>query len=135
MFAWLDEAGWASAWADGPGDRVLEIRAQRRNDARDVALLDAPWELLARDGLPLALDATRPFAVARRIGAPTAVWELQHRDLQLMFMAAAPEGQVDLDFEREEAAILAATRGDGRVHVVVEETGALTFLGGRLASE
>jgi hypothetical protein len=52
-----------------------------------------------------------------------------------MFMAAAPQGQVDLDFEREEATVLAAMRGDGRVHVIVEETGSLEFLRGRLASE
>jgi hypothetical protein len=52
-----------------------------------------------------------------------------------MFMAAAPLGQVDLDFEREEATVLAATRDDGRVHVIVEETGSLEFLRGRLVSE
>jgi hypothetical protein len=135
MFAWLDEAGWASGWADGPGDRALEIRVRRRDDPREVALLDAPWELLARDSGPLALDETQLFAVARRIGVPAAAWEPRDHDLQLMFMAAAPQGQAELDFEREEAAVLAATRGDGRVHVVVEETGALDFLRGRLTSE
>ena len=135
MFRWLDEALWASGWADGAGDRELEIRVRRRDDAREVALLDAPWELLARDSGPLGLDATQLFTVARRIGAPAAVWEPRHHDLQLMFMAAAPQGQVDLDFEREEATVLAATRGDGRVHVIVEETGSLEFLRGRLVSE
>ena len=128
MFGWLDEALWASGWADGAGDRELEIRVRRRDDAREVALLDAPWELLARDTGPLGLDATQLFTVARRIGAPAAVWEPRHHDLQLMFMAAAPQGQADLDFEREEATVLAATRGDGRVHVIVEETGSLAFL-------
>ena len=135
MFRWLDEALWASGWADGAGDRELEIRVRRRDDPREVALLDAPWELLARDSGPLGLDATQLFTVARRIGAPAAVWEPRHHDLQLMFMAAAPQGQVDLDFEREEATVLAATRGDGRVHVIVEETGSLEFLRGRLVSE
>ena len=108
---------------------------RRRDDPREVALLDAPWELLARDSGPLGLDATQLFTVARRIGAPAAVWEPRHHDLQLMFMAAAPQGQVDLDFEREEATVLAATRGDGRVHVIVEETGSLEFLRARLVSE
>ena len=55
MFGWLDEALWASGWADGAGDRELEIRVRRRDDAREVTLLDAPWELLARDGGPLGL--------------------------------------------------------------------------------
>jgi hypothetical protein len=53
-----------------------------------------------------------------------------------MFMAAAPEGQSDLDYEAEEAAILEATRAkDGRAplaHVLVEETGALDFLAARM---
>jgi tetratricopeptide (TPR) repeat protein len=139
MFAWLNEdseTGWASRWADEAGDRELEIRVTRREDARGNALLNAPWELLARASGPLALDAIQPFIVIRRLGAPApAPWEPHHHDLQLMFMAAAPAGQVDLDYEREEAVVLDATRGDGRVHVVVEETGALDFLGGRLASE
>jgi hypothetical protein len=135
MFDWLDGALWASGWADGAGDRELEIRVRRRDDPREVALLDAPWELLARDSGPLALDATQSFTVARRIGTPEALWAPRHHDLQLMFMAAAPRGQADLDFEREEATVLEATRGDGRVHVIVEETGSLAFLGGRLTSE
>src|SRR5256885_1593261 len=42
MFAWLDEAGWARGWSEGPGDRELEIRVRRRDDAREIALLDAP---------------------------------------------------------------------------------------------
>jgi hypothetical protein len=134
MFACLDEVGWASAWANGPGDRELEIRVRGRDDAREVALLDAPWELLAWENGPLALDELRLFSVTRRIGAPTPVWVPRHSDLQLMFMAAAPEGHSELDFEREEAAILEATQGDAQVRVVVEETGVLKFLKVRLAS-
>ncbi len=136
MFAWLDEAGWASKWADGRGDRVLDIGMQRCEEAREIALLDAPWELLARESGLLAQDALQLFTVVRRVGPPAATrWVPRHHDLQLMFMAAAPEGQCVLDFEREEAAVLAATRSDGRVHVVVEETGSLAFLRGRLSSE
>jgi hypothetical protein len=135
MFAWLDDTGWASAWADAAGDRDLEIRMQRRDDAREAALLDAPWELLARDGFPLVLDDMQPFIVARRIAPPGAAREPDYHDIRLMFMAAAPDGPSTLDYEQEEAAILAATRGSGRVHVVVEETGALEVLADRLAAE
>ena len=56
MFTWLDDSDWASGWADEAGDRDLEIRVRRRDDGREIALLDAPWELLARDSGPLALD-------------------------------------------------------------------------------
>jgi hypothetical protein len=137
MFAWLDdgEGSWASSWANGSGDRELEIRVRRRDDPRELALLDAPWELLAWDAGALARDALQPFSVARRVGEPGPSWEPAHSDLQLMFMAAAPEGQVDLDYEQEEASILEATRRNGRVHVIVEETGALRFLADRLTSD
>ncbi len=51
-----------------------------------------------------------------------------------MFMAAAPQGQHELDFEAEEAAILAATQRLP-LRLVVEETGNATFLGERLCSD
>jgi hypothetical protein len=134
MFAWLDDAGWASNSADGAGDRELKVRVRRTHDVREIALLEVLWELLARDNGPLALDTLHLFTVARRVSASADAWKPHHGDLQLMFMASAPKGQVELYFEWEEAAILAATRGNGRVHLVVAETGALRFLGGRLTS-
>src|ERR1700689_5475932 len=64
MFAWLDDSGWASAWALGSGDRSLEIRARGAGGAEEEALLDAPWELLARpDGPPFAFDEIQLFVV------------------------------------------------------------------------
>jgi hypothetical protein len=51
-----------------------------------------------------------------------------------MFMAAAVEGQTELDFEAEEAAILDATQRLP-IRVTVEESGALAFLGERLTLE
>src|SRR5271170_598163 len=136
MFDWLDGQGdWASSWAGQIGDdRQLEIRIAGTGDAREVALLDAPWELLAsaKEG-PLAIDLVRLFIVSRRVGAKAAPWEPRHGDLQLMFMAAAPEGASDLDYEAEEAGILAATKGLP-LRLVVEESGALFFLRERLTS-
>ena len=70
MFAWLDDAGWASAWTSGAGDRSLEIRVQGLGSAEEEALLDAPWELLSGANGPLTLDNDRLFIVARRIGVP-----------------------------------------------------------------
>ena len=135
IFAWLDDGGWASAWANGGGDRSLEIWVQGAGGDDEASLLDAPWELLSRvDGPPLASDDVQLFVVARRIGAQEQPLDPRHGDLQLMFMAAAPEGQHELDFEAEEAAIFDATQRLP-IRVIVEETGALDFLGGRLTSD
>ncbi|MDR1969493.1 MAG: CHAT domain-containing protein, partial [Burkholderiaceae bacterium] len=132
MFDWLDDTGWASAWVNGSGDRELEIQAA--DNPRAAPLLKAPWELLARktETGPLSFDPNRLFIVARRIGQPAPPWRPRYRDIQLMFMAAAPKGQANLDFEAEEASVLEATRTLGRVHLVVEETGAREFLRARL---
>ncbi len=135
MFDWLDGSGWASAWADALGDdRILEIKVGAKPGANETALLDAPWELLARADGPLALDALQLFVVARRAGDPGTPLGPRHADLQLMFMAAAPQGQRELDFEAEEASILQATQRLP-LRLVVEETGSQEFLGERLNSD
>jgi tetratricopeptide (TPR) repeat protein len=135
MFDWLDGKGWASAWADAlGGDRILEIKVGARLGENETALLNAPWELIARADGPLALDAIQLFVVARRVGAQAAPLAPRHADLELMFMAAAPQGQRELDFEAEEAAILKATQRLP-LRLVVEETGNREFLGERLNSD
>lgn len=134
MFAWLDQAGWASQWCLGAKDRELEIRVPGTGSENEVALLDAPWELLSTERGPLAQDPLQLFIVSRRIGPSSEAWQPHYGDMQLMFMAAAVEGQSLLDFEAEEAAILEATRR-GRTHLTVEETGALDQLGERLTSD
>ena len=132
MFDWLAAGGALQGWLDGQ-ERVLEI--QRRvgeDDDLTDALFEAPWELLFDEGF-LALDALRPFVVLRRCAQAGDLFEPQYDDLRMLFMAAAPEGQVDLDYEGEEVAILEATKG--RAHVVVEESGALEFLAERLGGQ
>ena len=52
--------------------------------------------------------------------------------LGLAFMASSPRGQHELDFEAEEAAILAAV-GETRLDLVVEDTGDPEQLAHRLA--
>jgi tetratricopeptide (TPR) repeat protein len=131
MFAWLDKNGWPSAWVKVPGPRSLEIRVDDPNEPLERAMLDAPWELLAHQDGHLADDVVQIFEVARRIGPKTEAIAPRHSDLQLIFMAAAPEGQNVLDFEAEEASILEATAGLP-LHLVVEESGAAKFLGERL---
>src|SRR5450631_2934849 len=134
MFAWLNErGGWASAWAAGAGDRSLEIVVPGDKSSAETALLDAPWELLGRETGPLALDDVQLFVVARRIGRREPPRAAGFADLQAMFMAAAPSEQSTLDYEGEETAILKATQRLP-MRLIVEESGALEFLGPRLAS-
>lgn len=134
MFAWLDEAGWASAWQAGGGDRILDVIASGDPDEQEAALLDAPWELLANAKGFLA-DDDRMFVPCRRLGPPGTVWTPQHGDLQILFMAAAVEGQSELDFEQEESGILEATKNVRDVRVIVEESGTLAELGARLSQD
>jgi tetratricopeptide (TPR) repeat protein len=131
LFDWLDENGWGSAWAKASGPRVLEIQIDDPSELLAQALLDAPWELLARADGHLADDPVQLFEVGRRIGAAGDPIVPAHSDLQLMFMVAAPEGPQVLDFEAEEAAILDATRRLP-LHLVVEESGCAEYLGERL---
>lgn len=137
MFDWLDVGGAAAVWA--VGEPVLEVWIDLVGDDPKVAdaVLDAPWELLAPGGFFLAAHPDRLFTVSRRIGTATDPVPPRHSDLSLMFLAAAPEGQTELDYEAEEAAILAATRGRdaGRplAHLVVEESGSVDFLAERIA--
>lgn len=49
VFGWLDERGWARAWAIGIGDRVLEIASDGGYGADSETLLEVPWEVLAWD--------------------------------------------------------------------------------------
>lgn len=132
LFAWLNENGWAAAWTRASGPRALAIRIDELSDPLAQALLDAPWELLARADGHLADDAVQLFEVTRRIGAETAPIAPRHSDLKLMFMAAAPEGVAALDYEAEEAAILDATQGLP-LQLVVEESGCAQYLSERLA--
>ncbi len=89
---------------------------------------------MARADGQLALDSIQLFIVARRIGDQKTPLQPRHADLQVMFMAAAPQGQHELDFEAEEAAILQATQRLP-LRLVVEETGNREFLGERLNSD
>ena len=132
----LNKHSWATKWVNGIGPRKLEIQATEHRHPLAKALLDAPWELLACEDLGgyLADDAISLFVVVRRIGLAEKPAEPVYKDGQLMFMASAPREHTELDFELEEASILRATERL-KLHVVVEESGALELLGERLALE
>ncbi len=131
MFGWLNPSGWASTWAKAAGPRELEIRVDDPAEPLARAVLEAPWELLARESGYLANDAVQLFELYRRVGGEGSPAEPKFGDLQLMFMAAAPTGENPLNFEAEESGILEATKRLP-LHLVVEESGCAQFLGERL---
>lgn len=133
MLRWLDQGGALAAWLK-ESRRNLEITGTSTGALTD-ALLAAPWEILADDTGFLATDRMNLFLPLRRVGAEGTSAAPNHSDLSMLFMAAAPEGQHELDYEAEEAAILDATRNrsNGRplVHLTVEESGELSVLADR----
>ncbi|MEQ5869124.1 CHAT domain-containing protein [Sagittula sp. NFXS13] len=133
MLAWLDVGGALAGWLDA-NRRGLEILGAGVGEVTD-ALLAAPWEVLADDNGFLAEDRMKVFLPRRRVATDTTSVTPDHADLAMLFMAAAPEGQHELDYEAEEAAILDATRsrstGQPLLHLTVEESGELEVLAER----
>ncbi len=135
MFGWLNTGNVLNDWLKSP-ERHLQIIPDD-GSAPDLAsaLLEAPWELLYDQNF-LAQHPTQLFVVSRRVMPATVQWTPKYGDLRMMFMAAAPEGQSELDYEAEEVAIINATKPNRDepplAHLVVEESGALEFLAPRL---
>ena len=136
MLQWLNQGYVLSKWL-ADSRRELEI-ALTIGDENTDALLAAPWEVLADEIGFLAEDRMKFFLPLRRVAPEATTTEPDHSDLSLLFMAAAPEGQHELDYEAEEAAILEATRslrtGQPLVHLTVEESGELAVLAEQLAA-
>jgi tetratricopeptide (TPR) repeat protein len=95
------------------------------------ALLDAPWELLADERTFLAADPLLQFSPYRRLGPVRPATPPDGFRLGLAFMAAAPEGVSELDYEAEENAILDAV-GATHLDLLVEESGEAETLGRHL---
>ncbi|WP_422375698.1 CHAT domain-containing protein [Roseibium sp.] len=136
MFAWLNTAGALGDWMR-QSERVLQILPDDgSNPDLASALMEAPWEVLFDKGF-LAGNNAQLFVVSRRVMKATSPWQPQHGDLRMIFMAAAPEGQSELDFEAEEVSISEATGSaagsESLVHLIVEESGTLKNVSERLA--
>jgi len=136
MAAFLDEGDrWLDQVLGGTiGEIALDIAVPGQPEERERILLDIPWELLTRNGQFLAKDDERLFRVTRRLGGSGTPATPEFRDLSLLFMAAEVEGQGVLNYEQEEAGILQATNGLP-LNLNVEESGAIEFLGQRIAQE
>ena len=135
LYRWLDGGQGQLNELLGRAARplVFEVRAPRSPSDQAWAVLRAPFELLARPGGGLlAEDELARFCVVRRMGPAGERPAPDQFRLGLAFMASAPQGQHELDFEAEEAAILNAV-GESRVDLVVEDTGDPEQLAHRLA--
>ena len=137
IFRWLDgSTGALRRMADAGGTPLLVeyVVAKTDESERARAFLGAPWELVARDGVHWALREDIVFSPVRRIGKAGKPHDPDTYRLSAVFMAAAPRGADNLDYEAEEASIIRATRGI-EVDLVVEESGTLEFLGACVARE
>ncbi|MPY34371.1 CHAT domain-containing protein [Streptomyces adustus] len=135
LYRWLDgDLGQLTRLLDeASAPLVFEVRAPTRPSAAAWALLRAPYELLATPASGfLAAEAPKLFAVARRLGHPSPAQALDGYRLGVAFMASAPRGQHELDFEAEEMAILNAV-GETSLDLVVEDSGNPEHLGLRLS--
>jgi hypothetical protein len=127
---WLGPA-WMDRLTGGAGPICLDIETEASPAAPARAFLDVPWELMTDASSFLALDPARTFCVQRRLGRQATPVAAKHKELFAMFMAASPRDvQPVLDYEAEEAGILAATEGLP-LALTVEESGCLAFLRNR----
>ena len=117
---------------------VLELRVGARLEARDHAILDVPWELVAAaDGAAprhLALDPAIRLSVVRRIGAPGEPRPPQPYRLSVVFMAALPAAIDGLEVDQRDCEFLASVERIGETtapvgaELAVEESGSMAGL-------
>ncbi|MER7488306.1 CHAT domain-containing protein, partial [Streptomyces sp. NPDC126497] len=134
LYRWLDgDLGQLTRLLDAaPPPLSFEVVAPARPSAAAWALLRAPFELLVTPEDGFLAEAPQSFAVARRLGRPGPVQAPDGYRLGVAFMASAPRGQHELDYEAEEMAILKAV-GEASLDLVVEDSGNPERLGLRLA--
>src|SRR5579871_516050 len=114
---------------------LVEFAIERTEEsALANAFLDAPWELLAAKGAHLAQKESIQFCPIRRIGKARDPEPRSEDRLNIVFMAAAPRGYDNLDFENEEVELLATTQHMG-LDFTCEESGDLDLLAKRVAEE
>ncbi|MEH2328761.1 tetratricopeptide repeat protein [Nostoc sp.] len=125
LFFWLDGDGqWLSRGIDDCRGEGLVIAIDT-----DQKLAHLPWEVL-HDGEDFLVKRVNPVVLPLRwIEKETEPLAVESRQLRVLFMATDPEDvQPKLEFEQEEAKILADTR-DFAVDLRVEESGCVSELG------
>jgi hypothetical protein len=129
LYRWLNgDRGWLDrALSSCPFGETLVVAIDCRGD-----LAQLPWETL-HNGQGFLVQQ-RVVPVRWRQGA-TPQHPVSPERLQVLMIASDPEGvKPQLDFEQEEAAILAATK-DFPLELRMEETGSLGGLGVRWRSQ
>ena len=133
---------WMNRRFNGFADRLskeattpltVEFQTAFQPNDQEKQFLEAPWEVIADKKGHWAFQAFR-YNPVRRLGDPGELAAASPHCLSLLFMAAAPRGVVELDFEGEEAAILRAVDGK-QVVLCVEESGEIESLANRNAAE
>ncbi|MEH1817858.1 MAG: tetratricopeptide repeat protein [Nostoc sp.] len=122
-------------WLDGDGRWLSRGIANCRGEGLVIAidtgkkLAHLPWEVL-HDGKDFLVKRVNPVVLPLRwIEKETEGFSVEARQLRVLFMATDPEDvQPKLEFEQEEARILADTR-DFAVDLRVEESGCVSELG------
>ncbi len=126
LYHWLDSA-----------DRFLDRAIQEARGTAEILVLaieprgklsHLPWEVL-HDGTMFFVQRKNPFiAPLRWIPQNTDSYAPENRPLQTLFMATSPtDTRPLLDFEKEEARILEATKKQP-MRLIVEESGELEEL-------
>ncbi len=133
LYHWLDRQQWLTRIIEhNPNPPwIVEFQlAQTPKTPLEQTFTQAPWEILADNNGFLAGRMSLQYAPLRRIGLKTDISPPQPYRLALVFMAAAPEGVNQLDFEAEENAILDAVGGirQNQLDLYVEESGNLCQL-------
>ncbi|QLE49509.1 tetratricopeptide repeat protein [Nostoc sp. C057] len=122
-------------WLDGDGRWLSRGIANCRGEGLVIAidtgkqLAHLPWEVL-HDGEDFLVKRVNPVVLPLRwIEKETEGFSVEPRQLRVLFMATDPEDvEPKLEFEQEEAKILADTR-DFAVDLRVEESGCVSELG------
>ncbi|BAT56346.1 TPR repeat-containing protein [Nostoc sp. NIES-3756] len=122
-------------WLDGDGRWLSRGIANCRGEGLVIAidteqkLAHLPWEVL-HDGEDFLVKRVNPVVLPLRwVEKETAGFSVEARQLRVLFMATDPEDvEPKLEFEQEEARILADTR-DFAVDLRVEESGCVSELG------
>ncbi|WP_414573398.1 tetratricopeptide repeat protein [Nostoc sp. CCY 9925] len=122
-------------WLDGDGRWLSRGIANCRSEGLVIAidtdkkLAHLPWEVL-HDGEDFLVKRVNPVVLPLRwIEKETESFAVEARQLRVLFMATDPEDvEPKLEFEQEEARILADTR-DFAVDLRVEESGCVSELG------
>ncbi|WP_016866482.1 MULTISPECIES: CHAT domain-containing protein [Fischerella] len=146
LYHWLDgKEGWLRRALDEADEGTIYLDLIQTSEAQALnpqtermalGLAHLPWELL-HDGTVFLLTrqdiAVLPVRSMQQ--RHTQIIGVQNRPLRLLFMATAPEDPrvATLEFEREEANILQATK-DQSLALIVEESGSVEELKNLVAS-